>query len=61
VRYYDLMRFAMREPNPGLFLMSQICNRKGEANADVMRSELKKDLTVTSNWYLQWNGKLGPQ
>ena len=55
------MRFAMREPNPGLFLMSQICNRKGEANADVMRSELKKDLTVTSNWYLQWNGKLGPQ
>ena len=41
--------------------MSQICNRKGEANADVMRSELKKDLTVTSNWYLQWNGKLGPQ
>ena len=61
VRYYDLMRFAMREPNPGLFLMSRICNRKGEENSDAMRSELKKDLNVTSNWYIQWNGKLGPQ
>lgn len=59
VRYYDLMRFALREPNPGKFLSDKVCARKGEGYLESMRSEIKKDLTNQNNWYLQWNGKIG--
>ncbi len=59
IRYYDLMRFALREQNPGQFLMDKICNRRGEKNRDAVRGEIKSDLTNPNNWYLNWNGKIG--
>ncbi len=58
-RYYDLMRYAMRQSDPGATLSSYIYARKGAANKELMRSEIKKDLTDKRNWYLQWNGKIG--
>ena len=59
VRYYDLMRFALRQPNPGQFLSDKVCSRRGEANKDAMRGEIKTDLTNPQNWYLRWNGLIG--
>ena len=58
-RYYDIMRHALRQPNPGQFMASHIWQRRGKDNVDAVRSELRKDLTQTQNWYLQWNGKIG--
>jgi len=58
-RYYDLMRYAMRQPDPGETMAKFIYNRRGEKNSAAMRSEIKKDLTNKRNWYLQWNGKIG--
>ena len=59
VRYYDLMRFAMRQANPGQFLAEKILERRGAANKDAMRGEIKTDLTNQQNWYLRWNGAIG--
>jgi len=59
VRYYDLMRFALREPNPGQFLMEKIIQRRGEDNRDAVRSEIKTDLNNPQNWYLSWKGRIG--
>ena len=58
-RYYDIMRFAMRSANPGQFLAEKVYARRGAANADVVRSEIKSDLTQKENWYLKWNGAIG--
>ena len=58
-RFYDIMRFAFRQPNPGDFLARQIYGRRGKENIGIMRSEIKKDLTDERNWYLQWNGQIG--
>ena len=58
-RYYDIMRFAMRQSNPGQFLSRQIYGRKGEENRDAVRGEIQKDLSDPRNWYLQWNGQIG--
>ena len=58
-RYYDIMRYAMRQPNPGATMENFILARRGEENRDAMRSEIKKSLLQTSNWYLDWNGYLG--
>ncbi len=41
-RYYDLMRFALRQPNPGAFLSARI---------NAARS-VSTDLTDRRNWYL---------
>ena len=59
MRYYDIMRFALRSSNPGQFLANQIWNRRGKQNRDAIRSELKKDLTQQQNWYLNWKDKIG--
>ena len=59
VRYYDLMRFAMREPNPGQFLSDRIYNRRGTDNRDAVRSEIKTDLNNPQNWYISWKGRIG--
>ena len=59
MRYYDIMRFALRKSNPGQFLANQIWNRRGKQNRDAIRSELKKDLTQQQNWYLSWKGLIG--
>ena len=58
-RYYDLMRYAMRQPNPGATLQKLVTARRGEAKRAEVQAELKRDLTDTSNWYLKWNGKIG--
>ena len=58
-RFYDIMRFAYRQPSPGDFLARQIYSRRGKENIGIMRSEIKKDLTDERNWYLQWNGQIG--
>jgi hypothetical protein len=58
-RYYDLMRYAMRQSNPGQTMAKYVYARRGEENRDAMRGEIKKDLTDQRNWYMQWNGKIG--
>ncbi len=58
-RYYDIMRYAMRQSNPGATMSEIICNRRGKANAGVVKGEIKKDLTNKDNWFLGWNGKIG--
>ena len=58
-RFYDIMRFAFRQPNPGDFLARQIYSRRGKENIGIMRSEIKKDLSDERNWYLQWKGQIG--
>ena len=58
-RFYDIMRFAMRQPNPGAFLAEQVYARRGKARSGEVRSEIKVDLSDQRNWYLRWNGKMG--
>ena len=58
-RFYDLMRFALRSDNPGQFMADKVYGRRGKANSDVVRAEIKKDISNPRNWYLQWNGKIG--
>lgn len=57
-RYYDLVRVALRRNDPA-FLADRIYNRRGSAHVDEMKSEIKKDLMNTNNWFLNWNGKIG--
>ncbi len=59
IRFYDLMRFALRAPNPGQFMADKVYARRGEANKEAVRGEIKADLTIPENWYLKWNGKIG--
>ncbi len=58
-RYYDIMRCALRSSNPGQYLANRIYARRGAENADLMRGEIKKDLTNKDNWYLKWKGSIG--
>lgn len=58
-RYYDIMRYAMRQQNPGQTMAKYIYARRGEDKSDAMRSEILKDLTDKRNWFLNWNGKIG--
>jgi hypothetical protein len=58
-RYYDIMRYAMRQANPGEAMAKIIYGRRGKDYATEVKGEIKKDLTNKSNWYLNWNGKLG--
>lgn len=58
-RYYDIMRYAMRQSDPGKTLADYVYARRGRDNSAAMRSEIRKDLTDRRNWYLQWNGKIG--
>ena len=58
-RYYDIMRFALRQPNPGAFLAEKVYGRKGRQNRAAMQAEIRKDLTDQRNWYLSWKGQIG--
>jgi hypothetical protein len=58
-RYYDMMRFAKRQPNPGAAMQQLVFGRKGEANRDMMSTEIKRPLTDERNWFLTWKGKVG--
>ena len=58
-RYYDLMRYAMRQPNPGATMTKYIYGRRGEANRGEVQNLIKKDLNNRENWFLNWDGKIG--
>ena len=58
-RFYDIMRFAMRQDNPGAFLAEQVYARRGKARSSEVKAEIKVDLNDQRNWYLRWNGKMG--
>jgi len=57
-RFYDLMRVALRRSDPS-YLADRVYSRRGADNAATMKSEIQKDLTNTSNWYLSWKGLIG--
>lgn len=57
-RWYELMRYAMRNNDPSI-LADRVYARRGEDNAGTMRGEIGVDLTNTANWYLSWKGKIG--
>ena len=56
-RFYDVMRFALRSSNPGEFMSSIISARAGSGNAS---EDIRSKLRSQENWYLKWNGKMGP-
>lgn len=58
-RFYDLMRYALRQTNPGQTLADYVYARRGKNNSATMRGEIRKDLTDQRNWYLNWNGRIG--
>lgn len=58
VRFYDLMRVAMRRDNPA-YLADRVYARRGQENAGTMRSEIGVNLYDPNNWYLHWNGEIG--
>ena len=58
-RYYDIMRYAMHQSNPGAAMSKCIYGRRGKENAGIVSGEIQKDLTNPNNWYLQWKGKIG--
>ncbi|MBO7108644.1 MAG: RagB/SusD family nutrient uptake outer membrane protein [Prevotella sp.] len=58
-RYYDLMRFAMRQSNPAAFMADHIFARRGEDKRAEVQGEVKTDFADRSTWFLKWNGKIG--
>ena len=58
LRYYDLMRVALRRNDPA-YLANKVYARRGADKTAEMKNLIGVDLTNTSNWYLNWNGKLG--
>lgn len=58
VRFYDLMRVALRRGEPA-YLADRIYARRGEQNAASMKGEIGVDLYNSDNWYLHWNGEIG--
>ena len=55
-RFYDIMRFAMRQSNPEQFLAEKVAARRGKNNID---EGLKSRLMDRRNWYLKWNNQIG--
>ena len=55
-RFYDIMRFAMRQSNPEKFLAEKVAARRGKNNID---EALKSRLMDKRNWYLSWKGHIG--
>ena len=58
-RYYDLMRFAMRQSNPGAFLSNYIYARRGADRVGEVQAEVKANFSDQRSWFLQWNGQIG--
>ena len=58
-RFYDLMRYCLRQPNPGQTMQDYIFGRRGKANRAAMASEIKKSLLDQRNWYLNYQGQFG--
>ena len=58
-RFYDLMRYCLRQPNPGLTMQQYIYGRRGNAKRATMATEIKKSLLDPRNWYLNYKGQFG--
>ena len=58
-RYYDLMRFALRSANPGLFMERHILARRGKDATAEMQTEIRTSLRDPHNWYLSWKNSIG--
>ncbi len=58
VRYYDLMRFALRSSDQGGFMLKHVAARQGKARQAALEGQLSA-LKNPQNWYLKWNGKIG--
>lgn len=52
-RFYDIMRYALHQQNPGATMQKIIGARRGQDNP------ISVPLNDQSNWYLNWNGKIG--
>ena len=57
-RFYDIMRYALRQTDPGQAMYKIIGARRGAANRSEMESVADK-LKEPGNWYLHWNNKIG--
>jgi hypothetical protein len=58
-RYYDLMRYALRQPNPGATMAKFIYGRRGESRRGEMQGVIRQNLHDRNSWFLKWNGKIG--
>ncbi len=58
IRFYDLMRIAMRRNNPA-YLADRIYARRGATAVGVMQGAIKADLYDMQSWYLNWNNSIG--
>jgi hypothetical protein len=58
IRFYDLMRVALRRNNPS-YLAARIYQRRGKDRVAEVKAEIGRDLTDTKNWFLRWNNKIG--
>ena len=58
LRWYELMRFALRNNDPAI-LADRVYARRGAENSGAMRGEIAVDLTNPANWYMSWKGKIG--
>ena len=52
-RYYDIMRYALRQADPEATMDKIIGMRRGKATTTAT------PLTTRSNWFLSWKGKIG--
>lgn len=59
IRYYDLMRVAMRRTDNPAYLRDKIYGRKGKNNVGAMQAEIKTDLLDQRNWFLRWYDEVG--
>ena len=57
-RYYDIMRYALRQSNPGQTMAEIISARYGEDNRASMAA-IAARLADRRNWFLNWKGKIG--
>ncbi len=55
MRFYDIMRYALRQQNPGATMQKIVGARKGLGK----NAEITTSLTDQRNWYMKWNGKIG--
>jgi len=58
-RYYDLMRYCLRQSDPGKMMQYYIYGRRGKNERAAMASEIKTNLLDQRNWYLNFKGQFG--
>ena len=59
IRYYDLMRVAMRRTDNPAYLRDKIYGRKGKDNVGAMQAEITTDLLDQRNWFMKWYDEIG--